>query len=129
MKALCAQFARFGAIGAVGTLTHYALLLALVQAAGVDAVAASALGAAAGAGVNYALNYRYTFRSARRHREALPRFLAIAAAGLALNTFLMWLLVEGLRLHYFAAQLVATAGVLGWNFLANRHWTFGKDAA
>lgn len=129
MKTLATQFARFGAAGAVGTGAHYTLFLLLIRLAGVDPVAASAAGALLGAGVNYVLNYRYTFRSARRHREALPRFLAVAAAGLALNILLMWLLVDGLRVHYLAAQVAATAGVLVWNFLANRHWTFGKDAA
>jgi len=30
--------------------------------------------------------------------------------------------------HYLIAQIATTLGVLLWNFLANRHWTFGKDA-
>ena len=129
MNPAIAQFSRFGVVGAVGTLAHYALFLALIHAAAADPVAASAAGASLGALVNYVLNYRYTFRSARRHREALPRFLLVAAVGLALNTLLMAAFLNGLRLHYLAAQIGATLGVLVWNFLANRHWTFGKDAS
>ncbi|MBW8371826.1 MAG: GtrA family protein [Thiobacillus sp.] len=120
------QFSLFSLVGAVGTIAHYALLFFLVSQLTVHPVAASVAGALLGALINYILNYRFTFRSARRHREALPRFLAIAAVGLALNTALMWLLVEPLRLHYLISQLIATACVLLWNYLGNRHWTFEK---
>ena len=128
MSHFVSQLSRFGAVGAVGTGAHYALFLALIHTADADPVAASAAGATLGACVNYVLNYRYTFRSARRHREALPRFFAVAAAGLLLNTTLMAILIDGLGVHYLIAQIVTTLGVLLWNFLANRHWTFGKDA-
>ncbi|MEW6118588.1 MAG: GtrA family protein [Pseudomonadota bacterium] len=128
MSSLLIQFSRFGAVGAIGTAAHYALFLVLVEGAGTDPVAASTAGALLGALVNYVLNRRYTFRSARRHREALPRFLAVAGAGLVLNAGLMLLLVDGLGMHYLPSQVIATLGVLFWNFTANRLWTFGKEA-
>lgn len=129
MSGLLLQFSRFGAVGAIGTAAHYALFIALVEVTGADPVGASTAGALLGALVNYILNRRYTFRSARRHREALPRFLAVAAAGLAFNAGLMLLLVEGLNMHYLLSQVIATLGVLLWNFSANRLWTFGKDVS
>ncbi len=129
MKPLLFQFSRFGAVGAVGTAAHYALFIALVEGAAADPVIASTAGALLGALVNYSLNRRYTFRSTRRHREALPRFLAVAAVGLAFNAGLMLLLVTGFGMHYLAAQILATLGVLLWNFSANRLWTFGKEAS
>lgn len=129
MIAAFKQFSVFSLVGVAGTLAHYALLFLLVSSQTAHPVPASVAGAVLGAVINYALNYRFTFRSARRHREALPRFLTIAAVGLALNAALMFLLVEPLQLHYLIAQLIATGCVLVWNFLGNRHWTFEKGTS
>ncbi len=79
-------------------------------------------GFAAGAMVNYSLNYRFTFRSGNPHYTSLPKFLAVALAGLCLNTMIMTLATE--RIHYLLSQSIATILVLGWNFLCNRYWTF-----
>lgn len=126
MISILRQFSLFSLMGAVGTAAHYALLFLLVSRMDVHPVPASMTGAMLGAFINYVLNYRFTFRSGRRHQEALPRFLAIAGTGLALNTALMWFLVEPLRVNYLVAQLVATGLVLVWNYLGNRHWTFSR---
>src|SRR5207302_2697927 len=78
-------FARYTAVGAIGSAAHFAVLIALVQAAAVRPVPASAAGMVVGAFINYHLNRRFTFRSTRRHREAMWRFFAIAALLLAVN--------------------------------------------
>ena len=70
------------------------------------------------------LNRRITFRSNRRHREAAPRFMIVAALGLSLNTLFMYLHVALLGVNYLIGQVISTGIVLMSNFLANRHWTF-----
>lgn len=122
------QFLMFAAVGAVGTAGHYAVLIALVQLAGVPATIATTAGFAVGAVINYWLNYRITFNSSRSHLQALPRFMLIAATGAVLNGLVMWLLVRA-GVHYMLAQLVATALVLVWNYLLNRLWTFSSQPA
>ena len=118
------QFIQFASVGAVGTMAHYGLLVLLVEMLGVNSVAASTAGATLGALVNYVLNRRYTFRSEKRHREALTKFLVIAASGLALNASFMLIFVETLGLYYLVAQVLSTGLVLVWNFIGNRFWTF-----
>jgi putative flippase GtrA len=118
------QFIRYAGAGAVGTAVHYVILIALVQLAGAGSVAASTAGAIMGALVNYALNRRYTFASRREHRHALPRFFAVAGAGVLLNAAVLAVLVAAIPVHYLALQLVATGTVLGAGFAANRRWTF-----
>lgn len=118
------QFVRFAGVGAVGTVAHYVLLVILVQVFSSNAVAASTAGAVLGALVNYTLNRRFTFRSDKRHGEALTKFLIIATTGLALNSFFMFVFVEIWQVHYLYAQLVSTGLVLVWNFTGNRLWTF-----
>jgi putative flippase GtrA len=118
------QFLRYGGAGAIGTAAHFALLGALVHFAGTGAVIASTAGAVAGAIVNYALNYRFTFASRRHHRVALPRFFAVAGAGIVLNAVVMTLMLDVVAPRYLVAQVVATGVVLVAGFLLNRLWTF-----
>ena len=128
MMIMARQFSMFTLVGAVGTLAHYLLLVILVDGMAVGPVPASMAGALLGALVNYLLNYRFTFASTRRHQEAMPRFLAVAAVGFVLNALLMWVAVEMMELYYLLGQVCATALVLVWNFLGNRIWTFGEAA-
>lgn len=118
------QFIRFAGVGAIGTLAHYVVLVILVEMLSANVVTASTAGATLGALVNYLLNRRYTFRSEKRHGEALTKFLIIAALGLALNASFMLILVEILNIYYLLAQVLSTGLVLVWNFLGNRFWTF-----
>jgi len=124
---LLRQFIRFTGVGFVSAIGHYGLLIALVQGLGVEPVRASVAGALLGAWINYALNYRYTFRSNKRHRESVTKFAIVATVGLLLNTFFMWLGVDVLRVHYLLSQVITTGLVLLWSFGANRYWTFGLD--
>lgn len=121
---LAARFLMFAACGLVGTAGHYAAMVALVQGAGVPPVAASVVGFLVGMGINYVLNYRFTFRSGKRHREAASKFFVVGCCGLALNTVLMHALTGPAGLHYVVAQMGATVLVLLWNFIANQTWTF-----
>jgi putative flippase GtrA len=118
------QFFSFAAVGVVGTAAHYSTLIALVQIMHVNPVVSSGAGFVVGALVNYALNYRLTFRSTKLHRDSMPKFFLVALFGLGFNTAIMALMTEVWKLHYLVAQVLATAGVLVWNFAVNRYWTF-----
>ncbi|MBE0623363.1 MAG: GtrA family protein [Burkholderiales bacterium] len=129
MVALLRQFVKFTGVGFVSAIGHYGLLIGLVQLAGAAAVPASAAGAVFGAGINYSLNYRYTFSSSKRHRDAVLKFAAVAGVGLALNTLFMWVGVHLIGAHYLLSQIVTTGLVLIWSFAGNRYWTFHTAGA
>jgi putative flippase GtrA len=118
------QFLRYAGAGIAGTALHYALLVALVQLAGIGAVVASTVGAVAGALVNYRLNHQFTFASDKAHGHALPRFALVAIGGIALNAIVVAAMLAFVTTHYFIAQVAATGAVLVAGFLANRTWTF-----
>ncbi|MCL2523962.1 MAG: GtrA family protein [Betaproteobacteria bacterium] len=122
---LARQLFRFLIVGGIATAVQYALLIALVNV-GVPPVPASSIGFVLSAALNYALNRRFTFASARSHREAAPRFAITALAGLAINGALMWLFTTLAGLHYLIAQVGATISTLAWNFAVNRWWTFSS---
>lgn len=118
------QFIRFAGVGGIATILMYLLLIVLVEWLAVAPVPASVLAYILSAIFNYIANYRFTFDSTVPHQKALPRFMLIATAGLALNTLIMFLLTDILPVHYLLAQVVATGVVLIWNFVANRRWTY-----
>lgn len=125
--ALLRQFVGFAGVGIIGTAGHYATLIGLVQLAGLIPLLASTAGFVVGAIINYFLNYRFIFRSRKRHSEALSKFLVVATAGLGLNTMAVWFGIDVIRWNYLVAQLAATAIVLVWNFSANKVWTFSRS--
>jgi putative flippase GtrA len=118
------RFVRFAGVGVIGTGAHYLVLITVVQLLHTNAVLASNLGALVGALVNYILNYHFTFQSTKRHREALSKFLVVAAVALALNGLLMYWLNAQLGLYYLLAQIITTLLVLLWTFFANHLWSF-----
>jgi len=124
MSELLRQFVRFFGVGSISAIGHFGVLILLVQVFAVAPVPASAAGALIGAWINYVLNYRYTFRSDKKHSEAVFKFAMVALIGLLLNSLFMWLGVEILAMHYLLSQVVTTGLVFIWNFAANRCWTF-----
>jgi putative flippase GtrA len=124
MSIITVQFMQFAGVGVLGTLAHYTLLVLMVEVFHSEVIIATSCGALLGALVNYALNYKFTFKSNKRHVEALSKFLVIAAVGFVLNAILMALFANILAWYYLAAQVATTLLVLVWNFLGNRCWTF-----
>jgi len=123
-KNTISQFLMFAGIGAIGTLGHYTTLIVLVQFYTVDPVFASSFGFVVGAIINYILNYHFTFRSDKPHREALTKFLIVATIGAGINGFIMYAGVENTNINYLLVQIFATSVVLLWNFVVNKLWTF-----
>ena len=124
MKHLILQFTKYASVGAIGTAGQYVTLIGMVSIFGTHAVLASTLGYIFGAFINYYLNFHYTFKSNKRHNDALPKFLIIAIIGLGINSGLMSLFIAHFKIHYFIAQILATGFVLLWTFGANRMWKY-----
>ncbi|WP_246668941.1 GtrA family protein [Ancylobacter sp. TS-1] len=118
------HIALFAALGALGTLAHYAVLIALVQGGVAGPVAGSTAGFLVGGFVNYQLNRRVVFRSSKPHREAVSKFVVVAGIGLALNALLMALLTGPLGAPYLPAQVVVTGLLVLWHYAGNAVWTF-----
>lgn len=123
-SAIAKEFFCFSCVGVIGTCAHYLVLIVLTQLFHVYPVAASTCGFVAGAFVNYIFNYRWTFRSEKSHKDAMPKFFFIAIVGLFFNAGIMELLIQSIKIHYLISQIVATGVVLLWNFTGNKIWTF-----
>jgi putative flippase GtrA len=125
MVSVLRQFTTFAGVGAVATIAHYAVLIGLVEMARVSPVVAAACGFVAGGILSYRLNRRHTFRSERRHDEAVWRFAVVAGVGFVATCLLMALFVDLVGVPYLPAQAVTTVIVMLWGYAAHRTWTFG----
>ncbi|HEY0468770.1 MAG TPA: GtrA family protein [Polyangiaceae bacterium] len=128
LELITAPFVRYAAVGAIGTLFHFATLSVCVEWLRLSPTNGSLVGAVVGALVNYVLNYHLTFASQQSHRVTLPRFLTVAAFGVLLNGGVVKVMTENMQLHYLLAQAVATIIVLGSGFVLNKVWTFAQRA-
>lgn len=120
------QFVKFATVGALGTALHYAVLILLVSGLSFDPAIGAMAGATCGAAFNYWLNHRFTFRSNRPHREALPRFVLMAVVGILLNGMIVKALTLA-SVNYLVSQVAATLIILMMNFFLSKLWIFRHD--
>lgn len=117
------QLLRYTVVGAVATATHYALLVAGVEAAGWPAWWASGFGAVVGAQVAYVGNRRFTFSFRGAIGASWLRFQTTAIAGAVLGMAIVGAAVY-IGLHYLIGQVAATLASLLLTFTINRLWSF-----
>lgn len=110
---------RFAAVGAVATSVHYAILLSLVELAGLRPLVATVIGFVFGALVGYSLNRRFTFETRPAFGRGLIKFLIVIGIGGLLNAAIFAFIVR-LGPHYMIAQVIATGLVLIWNYAGSR---------
>lgn len=126
-SALNARPARFVVAGGLATTVHWAAMAAGV-AAGMDAVAATASGAAVGAAANYALQRRALDAGAVCHRRAVPRYLLACAIAWVANLVVFAALLALTTWTITIAQAVTTAVVAALNFLLYDRLVFHDPA-
>jgi putative flippase GtrA len=125
---LMAQFMKFGIVGVWNTLLTFALYTLLVKVFGVWYVAASAIGFGVGAVNSFLLNRRWTFREHVGDALTPVRWFVVQGNGLAVNTGLVYLFVDGAGLDKLVGQAFATVIVTVLAFMVNRAWTFRTSA-
>ncbi len=117
--------ARYGIVGIIGTLLHLGILALLVECVQADPVWSSVIGFFAALITSYILNFFWVFNSRRSHHVAVMRYLIVSFTGLALNTLIMYMVVDVLHWWYGWGALGVVMVVPASNFLLNYLWTFG----
>lgn len=120
------QFIKFVGVGGISTLSHYCLMVALVELGAVDPVIASFFGFTLGAITSYLLNYFFTFACAASHGKAAVKFICVATIGACANTLIMHMLITYAQFIYILAQVIATGLILVLNFFASKYWSFAS---
>jgi putative flippase GtrA len=116
------QFVRYFGVALVGLAVDFGTMVLLHEVAGVHYLYAAIAGFVAGLAVNYSLSTRYVFKDSKLRSRWMEfvSFGVIGLIGLGLLSISMWVLTDGLHVHYVASKVLATVVVFVWNFLGRK---------
>lgn len=122
------QLFRYTFVGGLAFLVDFGTLTLLTELAGVHYLVSAGWAFLLGLVTNYLLSIAWVFTNRRLGSRWLEFsiFGVIGLVGLGLNELIMWLLTEGLGLHYLGSKLVSTGFVYLWNFFARKYALFGR---
>jgi dolichol-phosphate mannosyltransferase len=119
------QLLKFGLVGCSGYLINLAVFTLLADNLGLHHLSA-ALGAfCVAVANNFLWNRHWTFEPGDGHAGfQAARFFAVSVAALLINLAVLEALVSGASMGDLAAQAIAVAVAMPFNFLGNKLWTF-----
>jgi len=119
------QLAKFGLVGGSGYLINLAVFAVLAGSLGVHHVIAAIGAFCVAITNNFFWNRYWTFGPGEgpAHFQA-ARFFTVSLVSLALNIAVLELLISNHLTGELAAQAIAVAVAMPFNFLGNKLWTF-----
>jgi dolichol-phosphate mannosyltransferase len=119
------QLLKFGIVGGSGYLINLAVFALLVGNLGVHHAVAAVGAFCVAVTSNFFWNRHWTFGPGDGHPAfQAVRFFAVSAASLAINLVVLEALVTRAEMGDLAAQAIAVAVAMPFNFLGNKLWTF-----
>ena len=110
--------------GAIATITHYTILIFLVEKLTINPLVASSFGFLAGAFTGFNLNKYFVFCDPNACKIACCKYVLMAGIGAILNITLLNFLINIVNFHYLLAQTLATISIVIGNFLCCKLWIF-----
>lgn len=114
----------FGIVGALATVVHAIVAIVLIEMAMLHPFPANAFGFMTGFLASYFGHHRFSFQSDAEHKDALPRFLLVAGAGLVLNQIIVFCVVNLAGLSYYISLAIIISVVPVMTFVISRNWAF-----
>ena len=128
------QFIKFGIVGFSGLFVDFGTTWILKERIRLNRYLSNSIGFLLAATSNYIFNRLWTFGSTNPDIGfEYSLFLMISIAGLFINNAILFLCTEKInppffpkntKLRFYFSKLMATAIVIGWNFLMNYFFTF-----
>lgn len=119
------QVLQFVAVGGAAAATHLAVVALLVQAAGVQPLAANVLAFLVAFVVSYNGHAWLTFSAAQARGWAVAaRFFAVACLSFVVNEALYWICLHWLHWHYFWSLSGVLLLVAAGTFVLSKFWAF-----
>jgi putative flippase GtrA len=116
---------RYGIVGVIGTVTHFSVLVILVELFNQSALLSSSIGFIVTVLISFVLNSKYTFKQGKDHNHIkFMKYAIVSCTGFLLNYVMMYTFVEILSFHYSIAQGFVVIVLPISNFLLNNYWTF-----
>lgn len=119
------QLAKFGLVGGSGYLINLGVFAFLSANLGVHHLIAAVGAFVVAVSSNFFWNRHWTFAAGHGHAGfQAARFFAVSVAALLINLVVLEALVGGTSMGELAAQAIAVAIAMPFNFLGNKLWTF-----
>jgi putative flippase GtrA len=119
------QLVKFGLVGGSGYLVNLGVFALLADNLGVHHLTAALAAFCVAVGSNFFWNRHWTFQSGDGHAGfQAARFFAVSLGALAINLLALEALVSAAEMGDLAAQAIAVAVAMPFNFLGNKLWTF-----
>ncbi|HEY0317191.1 MAG TPA: GtrA family protein [Solirubrobacterales bacterium] len=119
------QLFKFGLVGASGYLINLAVFDLLAASLGVHQLLAAVAAFCVAVTNNFLWNRHWTFAATDGPAGfQAARFFAVSVASLGLNLAVLEALIASGGFGALAAQAIAVAVAMPFNFLGNRLWTF-----
>ena len=110
------KFIKFGLVGVLNTLINW-IIFAVLNFVGVYYIIAT---------INsYIWNSRWVFKyKGEDKKETTTKFILLNLVGIALNTMILYLLVDLIGLNKLIALVITTVIVMVINYIVNKIWVF-----
>ncbi|MBO7490011.1 MAG: GtrA family protein [Bacteroidales bacterium] len=124
-KAFLLKFLRFCIVGVSGTAIDFGLTWLCKEIFKIPKFIANAIGFVVAATNNYILNRIWTWGSTNDQIGIeYVKFFTVSLIGLGINTLILYIFNEKLKLNFYISKVIATGVVMLWNFFANNFFTF-----
>jgi putative flippase GtrA len=124
-----ARLLRFLTVGGLCFVTNLAVLYGGTDLLGWHYLLSMALSIVVANTLGWLLNRRWTFGGSERPWWAeYARYMSVSLSSTLISLILMFIGVSLLGIHYLLASAVIAVGMLLFNFIAHRDWSFGASA-
>ena len=122
---LITKFIRYVVVGFTGLVVDFSVTYSFKEYAKVSKYIANGLGFSTAVITNYLLNRYWTFEADKEDLFfQFGVFVIVSLIGLLINTGIIYILNERLKINFYISKLAAIFVVIFWNFFVNYYYTF-----
>ncbi len=110
------EFMRFLVIGGIGFIIDYSCMFILTEFMQINYLLSSMISFSFSATLNYIFCSRWVFKAKKENVKSAAVFFLVSIIGLALNTFIINILVEKYNIYYMISKIISSIIVVIWNY-------------
>ncbi len=120
------KFIKFGLVGVLNTIINWILFI-LLNSIGVYYIISNIIAYSISTVNSYLWNSKWVFKyTGHNVNQTTFKFIILNIIGLVLNTIILFLLVDIIKLPKIIALIIATGIVMILNYFINKIWVFKK---
>lgn len=116
------QFIKYFGVGAIAAIVNIGMLYVFTDILQIHYIISNILSFTLGLITNYILSKKWVFKNENIKNKKIEFIIyaLIGVLGLALDTFLLYIIVDKKGLHYILGKIISTIIVFVWNFIARK---------